>query len=192
MSDTPSSLLRRVRDSADAASWREFQELYEPLLLNYVRSRGLAENDARDVVQDVFVLLLPALQKFELDPARGRFRTWLWKVTCNALADWARKQRRQTKAEDAFRERSVGDEPEPQWASAHHQRVLDFVLQRVRAQTQPRTWSCFEQHVLLGRSSGEVADELSMQATAVRVNASRVLAAVRQQCGEYLEELGDA
>ena len=68
MPDTQSSLLRRGRDRRTAASWREFQELYEPLLLNYVRSRGLTEHDARDVVQDVFVLLLPAATAARVRP----------------------------------------------------------------------------------------------------------------------------
>lgn len=197
MTDTRSSLLRRLRDPADADGWREFVALYEPLLLSYARSRGLLEDDARDVVQDILTDLLRALPSFELDRTRGRFRTWLWQVTRNALTDRARRQQRQAEAEAEWRQRLDPDrfdqdpEPEREWLAAYRRRVLDFVLDRVRAQTQARTWTCFEGHLLHNRPSAEVASELGLTANAVYVNASRVLARVREQCAEYLEELGD-
>lgn len=196
MTETRSSLLRRLRDPSDGDSWREFVTLYEPLLLSYVRSRGLTDEDARDVVQDILTDLLRALPRFELDRGRGRFRTWLWQITRNALADRARRLRRRGEAEAEWRRRldpelqdSVG--PEREWLTAYRQRVLEFALVRVRAQTQPRTWSCFEEHLLRHRSSNDVAAELSLTANSVYVNASRVLARVREQCADYLEELGD-
>ena len=154
--------------------------------------------DARDVVQDVFARLVRALPEFELDHTRGRFRTWLRQVANSAIADWARRQRRQAKEEEAWRDRFAtmenanGDECDAEWVAAHHKRVLDFVLSRVRTETQPKTWACFEQHVLQGRPSAAVGTELGLTANAVYVNASRVLARVRQSCEEYMEELGDA
>ena len=57
MTETRTSLLRRVRNPADSASWAEFVGLYEPLLMAYVRQRGLDEHDARDVVQSIFITL---------------------------------------------------------------------------------------------------------------------------------------
>jgi RNA polymerase sigma-70 factor (ECF subfamily) len=195
MTETHSSLLRRVRDPADADSWREFVALYEPLLLSYVRSRGLAEDDARDVAQDILAGLVRALPRFELDRQRGRFRTWLWQVTRNALASRARHDQRRRQAEEAWRDLQepdvAGPEPDEQWQTAYRQRVLDFALQRVREQTQPQTWACFDQHLLRARPSAQVAAELGLSANAVYVNASRVLARVREQCASYLEELAD-
>ena len=83
--DTNSSLLHRVRDVTDAPSWSEFVRRYEPLLLSYVRGRGLQEHDARDVVQEVFARLHRALPSFQLNRERGRFRTWLYQVASIAL-----------------------------------------------------------------------------------------------------------
>src|SRR5262245_34083008 len=81
--DTGSPLVRRVRDTGDAEGWREVAALDEPLIVRYAlaRGHGLSEQDARDVAQDVFARLLTALPGFELDRARGRFRTYLWQVT---------------------------------------------------------------------------------------------------------------
>ena len=193
MSETRSSLLRRVRDAKDSASWREFVALYEPLLLSYVRSRGLNDHDARDVVQEILAGLVKAMPNFELDRGRGRFRTWLWQVTHNALADAARKRQRRRATEDGWRQRSAADAggPDRQWLTSYRQRVLEFALEQVRGRTQPATWACFERHVLQGHASKEVAKALGVSANVVYVNASRVLGRVREQCAEYLEELAD-
>jgi RNA polymerase sigma-70 factor (ECF subfamily) len=193
MSETHSSLLRRVRDPKDAASWQEFVALYEPLLLSYVRSRGLNEHDARDVVQEILAGLVTSMPDFQFDRSRGRFRTWLWQVTQNALVNAARKKQRRTAAETGWRQRNPTNEnqPDEQWLTSYRQRVLDFALEQVRGRTQPATWACFEQHILQGRASKDVAAALGVSANVVYVNASRVLARVREQCAEYLEELGD-
>jgi RNA polymerase sigma-70 factor (ECF subfamily) len=197
MEETQSSLLRRVGNRNDIESWREFVALYEPLLVTYIRSKGLQESDARDVVQEVFVKLHRAMPGFELDRSRGRFRTWLWQVSTHAIADWARRHRRREGAEEGWRDRLesqvAAPEPEPdqEWITSYRKRVLGFTLERVRSQSQRRTWECFEQHVLKGRPSAEVAAELGLTANAVNVNASRVLARVREQCAEYMEELAD-
>ena len=196
MPETRSSLLQRLRSSScDEKSWREFVALYEPLLLRYVQARGLAENDAIDVVQNVFASLLEALRKFELDHSRGRFRTWLWRVTQNAIADWSRRQKRRRAAEDGWRETieefgtSSTEELEEEWETACRQRVMEFSLVRIRDETRSKSWSCFEQHILKGRPAADVATELGLSAGAVYVNASRVLARVRRKCTEYLEDL---
>ena len=193
---------RRVRNPADTAGWHEFVTLYEPLLLAYVRKKGLTESDAADVVQEVLARLVKALPDFELKRESGRFRTWPWRVTDSALADWGRRQRRRAAAEraraeaDATEPLEAGDsvddrEPETDWLTLHRRRVLEFAKAQVRARSRPRTWACFEQHVLRGRPSAQVAAELGLTANAVTVNASRVLDRLRDHCRTYLEELAD-
>jgi RNA polymerase sigma-70 factor (ECF subfamily) len=180
----------------DPESWGEFVSLYEPLVMGYVLGQGLARHDAGDVVQDVFIKLFRALPNFKLDRQRGRFRTWLWQVTSTTIADWGRKRKRQARSEEAMRERlksggEAAPEPDPEFDRAFQERVLNYVLEQVREKTQPKTWVCFEQHVLEGRPSAEVGAEFGLTANSVNVNASRVLARVRELCAYYQEELGD-
>lgn len=192
MTPTNTSLIRRVRDPHDADAWAEFVALYEPLLVAYVRNRGLSETDAGDIVQEIFISLLRSLPSFTLDHSRGRFRTWLWQVTMNAIADHQRRRQSIGKAEDRWREQAPAyatDEPDEEWNAAHRQRLLAHVLQKTKATAQERTWYCFEQHVLKGRSGVELAQELGITANAVCVNANRVLERVRALCAEYMEEL---
>jgi RNA polymerase sigma-70 factor (ECF subfamily) len=167
------------------------------MLVGYVRSRGLPEADTRDVVQEIFVSLLRALPNFRLDHRRGRFRTWLWQVTMNAIAEQARRRRKHDRLAREWQARaavtsSEGDEADPRWVAAHRRRILDHVLSLVKEKMQPKTWTCFEQHVLRGRPCVDVAAEVGLSANAVCVNGARALAKVRDLCAQYVEELDDA
>ena len=191
MLETRISLLERVRDPADAAAWAEFVGVYQPLLVAYLRKRGAPADIADDIVQDVFSRLVPAMARFDLSPERGRFRTWLWQVTHNALVDWARHRDVQERAE---REWAVTQEPtavapDSEWEELYRRRILETVMERVRQSTQATSWSCFEGRVLNGRPGVEVAAELGVSVNAVYINASRVLTRVRQECLELLEPL---
>ncbi|MDB5309216.1 MAG: rpoE 1 [Gemmataceae bacterium] len=189
---TSSSLLSRLRDPNDQESWAEFVALYEPLLVRYVRKKGLGEHDAQDVVQGIFVALLRKLPMFQLDRDRGQFRTWLWQVTHNAVVDWARSRKRAQKAEGRVREtwQETGTQPDQDWDAEVRKRVLEFALQKVRGQTNPPTWVCFEEHLLKGRPGAEVGAELGVPANTVYVYALRVMKKVREQCEAYQEDLG--
>src|SRR5262249_41869488 len=158
---------------------------------------GLKEDDAQDVVQDVFIKLLKTLPGFELDGRRGQFRTWLWQVTRNAIVDKARSRLRRGNAERAYlaRLKVLVDSPdrmlEAGFTGAHRQRLLDAALRDVEATAQPATWACYDQHILKGRASAEVAAELGLTVGAVNTNASRVHKKVRERCAYYEGELGD-
>jgi RNA polymerase sigma-70 factor (ECF subfamily) len=190
--ETSSTLLCRVRDTGDAASWREFVTLYEPLIVRYAGGRrGLSEPDARDVAQDVFARLLQALPTFALDRARGRFRTDLWQVTRSALADRARRGRRRAGAEREWRARHPTPDDRAEWDRAFRRRVLGHALGRVRAARDPRAWACFERHVLGHAPAAAVARAPGVTADLVYVHSSNVLSRVRARCAACLEDLSD-
>jgi RNA polymerase sigma-70 factor (ECF subfamily) len=192
--ETRSTLLERVRDPRDSRSWQEFVQIYEPLLTRFVLARGVSRSDTEDLVQEVFATLFRALQNFQLDHSRGKFRTWLWQVSRNVMVDWARRQKRDQRAVDAWAEQLGLDQNESldEWSLLHKQRIIEILLPRLQENTQPKTWSCFEEHLQKGRPAADVAEELGLTSNAVYVNASRVLNRLRDQCREYDEELGDA
>src|SRR5437764_13203233 len=85
---TRASLLLRLRDSRDEAAWREFVELYTPLVYGYGRKQGLQDADAADLAQDVLVAVAGAVGRLEYDPKRGSFRNWLFTVVRHRLSNW--------------------------------------------------------------------------------------------------------
>ena len=69
---TRRSLIVKLRDPADSDAWCEFVALYEPLVYRLARRKGLQDADARDLCQEVFRTVSQAIDRWDLDPARGR------------------------------------------------------------------------------------------------------------------------
>jgi RNA polymerase sigma factor (sigma-70 family) len=197
MSETRLSLLVRVRDLGDGRSWSEFSAIYRPLILGYLRGLGLKEHDANDLTQEVFCRLIAILPTFELDRGRGRFRTYLWKLTYSTLVDRARRRKVRDRAEEEWVRRfcesdeSQSRQLEEEWAARHRKRILEVALPPVRASVSSTAWACFEGRLVRRRPAAEIAAELGITANSVYVYASRVLQEVRRRCAEIEGELGD-
>jgi RNA polymerase sigma-70 factor (ECF subfamily) len=184
--ETRPSLIRDFANPNNVDSRRKFIEIYEPLLFRYVRAKGLSEAATRDVVQDVWVRLLQYLPKFRYDP-KLRFRSWLWRVTMSAYGEWGKGENKLPAGRDI--DAVAGAEPvDPEFDREFRRHVLQVVLAQIKPTIQDKTWSCFEEHLLKGRPTKEVAAELDIKANTVVVNAARVLTKVRALCLEYAEE----
>src|SRR5262245_55447033 len=83
--ETNASLLVRLKDSADDAAWAEFTEIYRPLICRLARARGFQHADAEDLAQQVLASVARAIGRWQAEPARARFRTWLTRVATNAM-----------------------------------------------------------------------------------------------------------
>src|SRR5262245_25672198 len=91
MHDTPSSLLVRLRRSGDEEAWRRFVQLYAPLLFHVAGKLGLRGDDADDLVQDVFAVLVRSLPDFSYDRGKS-FRAFLKSVLVNKWRDARRRK----------------------------------------------------------------------------------------------------
>src|SRR5690606_31872725 len=92
--DTRASLILRLPSADDAAAWREFVAIYEPFVYRFARRHGFQDADARELVQNVFLAVVKAVDRWQVDPNRGRFRAWLFKIARNQFLDVLRKRRR--------------------------------------------------------------------------------------------------
>jgi RNA polymerase sigma factor (sigma-70 family) len=177
----------------DPERWREFDSIYRPMLMAFLRKQRLSDADANDVVQETFVKLLAKIQTY--DRTRYRFRTWLFSVAHHTLIDQARRRASQKKAADGWVKNVLQATPSDsvklaeEWAKIHRMKILHHALKSVRNRTSLRTWACFEQRLLRDRPGAEIAAELGLEASTVFVNASRVLKRVRNVCQEFDEDL---
>lgn len=194
MPTTRQTLLLRLRNGADLASWEEFTAVYRPFLLRYALSCGLPEADACDVVQNIFVRLLRSLRTFEYDPDRGQFRNWLRRVARNSVQDWRRQRRRRREQsmdpEEIDRQHATGEGFD--WQGEHRSQVVSHALTALQAECRPLTWLCFELHCLRGRTAADVANVTGLTPNGVYINAARTLARLRQKCALFDEDLQHA
>jgi len=73
--DTRPSLLLRIRDAADREAWEEFEGLYRQVIHRMAIARGMQVADADDLTQQVLWSISQAIDRFEPDDTRARFRT---------------------------------------------------------------------------------------------------------------------
>src|SRR6266446_1968412 len=95
---TRATLLVRLRDGTNAEAWREFLQLYGPVVYGFARNRGLQDADAADLMQEVLRSVARNAPRMEYDPARGTFRGWLYTVTRNKIYNFLSGQRNRPRA----------------------------------------------------------------------------------------------
>jgi RNA polymerase sigma factor (sigma-70 family) len=185
---TRATLLLRLRDRTDSLSWQEFHDRYGQLLFRYARQRGASPVDAEDIVQEVALSLLKALDGFEYDAAKGRFRAYLRVAVIRAMGRRAKKEAKQGELVDprnfdymsAVRDADSDAHWEREWR-AHR---LRWALRVVAGNFEPVTIDAFRMHVLAGKSVAETAEALEISADSVYQAKSRVLKQVKRRLDE--------
>ncbi|MCP4594445.1 MAG: sigma-70 family RNA polymerase sigma factor [bacterium] len=182
---TRQTLLLRLRNRTDQLSWQEFHERYGELLFRYARGRGASAADAEDVVQDVEMYLFKAMEGFEYDAAKGRFRTYLRTAVTHAMGRRAKKQARQGEVLDPqtldYLSAGVEAGEDQRWEREWRLHRLRWALREIATDVEPATLEAFRQHVLVGTSVEETAKQLDISTASVYQAKSRILKRVKQK-----------
>jgi RNA polymerase sigma factor (sigma-70 family) len=193
---TRASLLVRIRDGRDHDAWRQFVELYAPMVYGFARKRGLQDADAADVMQDVLRSVAGAAARLNYDPSRGSFRGWLYTVARNKIFNFleAGSRRLGRGSGDTGVREKLEAQPEPEmglaasWEEEYERSLADVAMRRVQKEVQPNTWQAFWQTAVEGRPAREAGEALGLSAGAVYVARSRVLARLKEEVQRLREE----
>jgi RNA polymerase sigma-70 factor (ECF subfamily) len=203
---TRPSLLVRIRDASDQEAWRQFVDLYAPLIYGLARKRGLQDADAADVTQDVFRAVAAKIaphpashgkrgedEGWQYDPKRGSFRGWLYTVTRNKINDFLTGKKigrgtGDTATQMYLEEQPDTDEDESIWQLEYQQRQFSWAAERIRNEFHESTWKAFWQVAVEGKSGEETARSLRMSVGAVYVAKTRVLARLKKEIKELQQE----
>ena len=90
---TRATLIQRVQNQHDEASWEEFVHVYRRYIYAIIRSMNISEADTEDILQQVLINLWKSLPKMDYEKI-NRFRSWLSTVTKNCVTDFIRKRSR--------------------------------------------------------------------------------------------------
>ena len=196
MADAPTtrpSLLVRLRDAQDADAWRQFVELYGPIVYRFARRHRLQDADAADLTQEVLRGVSGGVGRLDYDPRRGSFRGWLFTLAHRKLYDLlARRRRQELPSGDSATQMLLDELPardsEDVWNQEHEQQVFAWAAEQVRGQFTETTWRAFWATAVEGRDAAAVAEELHLSVGAVYVAKSRVQARLREQVRQVTDE----
>jgi RNA polymerase sigma-70 factor (ECF subfamily) len=189
MEQTSVSLLERLRQPGDQEAWERFVKLYTPLLYHAACRLGQRKQDSADLVQEVFLVLLRRMPRFEYDRKKGSFRSYLWTILAN---EWRNRQGRRSTSALQNDEARLSELAGPDGAleleeSEYRERLVRRALQLMEADFQPATWRACWETVVAGRSGAEVAAELGISVASVHGAKSRVLKRLREELQGMLE-----
>jgi len=184
---TSLSLLDRLRGSPTPDDWSRLVRVYEPLIRGWIRRQGVQEHDAADLTQEVLSSVVREMPRFEYDPARGRFCSWLRTITLNRLRAFWKTQARHTSVtiESGFESKLI-ELADPnsglsqQWDREHDAHLLRQAMAAVRTEFKPATWEAFDRVVIQGQPVETAAHELGVTRNVVYIAQSRVLARLRE------------
>ena len=173
---TSPSLLLRIRNPEDEDSWRRFESVYSPVIRSYCRRRGIQATDVDDIAQEVMSSVANAIQSFEYQPKKGKFRGWLATVTANKLRNFANKSTIEREQYVQYVDQLANKpDSDSQWTELFMQQVFKAASDQIRQEVEDKTWRSFERTWIDGVPAAEVAEELGLPIHTVYVNKSRVL-----------------
>ena len=172
---TRRSLILRLRDWDDQASWKDFFETYWKLIYSVALKAGLNDAEAQDVVQETIISVARYIPGFRYDPALGSFKSWLMRITRTRIADHFRKRRFEKGGKRFPREQAMdpgqmeayadlGDfDLEAAWNEEWERHILANALAKVRESVNPVQYQIFYLHVCKGLPARQVAASLGVK-----------------------------
>jgi RNA polymerase sigma-70 factor, ECF subfamily len=187
MNETPASLLERLREPNEHAAWSQFVKLYTPLIYRWAQRSGMPPQEAFDLVQDVFVVLVQKMPEFQYDHSKS-FRAWLRTITVNKWRDRCRRATAGPKVGSLDGAEPV-DDGEPAWWSEteYRQQLVAQAMESLRPEIQPGTWNAFWAVTVEGRPAAQVAIELGVSVNSIYLARSRVLRRLRTELDRLLD-----
>jgi RNA polymerase sigma-70 factor (ECF subfamily) len=187
MHSTSQSLLIRLQEEESAGeAWRRFVQLYTPLLFYWAKRLGFESADADDFVQDLLILLLGKLGKFEHRGA-GSFRGWLRMVATNKGRERMRKTGPAAAGGESQLALLPAEAEDSFWLVDYRRHLVSRALEIMQAEFAPATWQACWQRVVEDRPASEVAANLGLSEAAVYVYTGRVLRRLREELSELLD-----
>lgn len=184
---TRASLLIQIRDGTNHGAWREFVDLYGPVVYGFARKRGLQDADAADLMQDVMRSVSSAIGRLDYDRNQGTFRGWLFTITRNKVFSFLSARRiRPQGSGDSTTNRMLASHPDTNegsdtWEVEYQRRLAAIAMERVKGEFQENTWRAFWLTAVEGTAVADVVKEVGMSAGAIYVAKSRVLARLKEE-----------
>jgi RNA polymerase sigma factor (sigma-70 family) len=183
---TRETLLHRLKNPDDRASWEEFYALYYRRVYYFALRRGMSSHEAEDVVQETFIRVTKQMPGFQYDSSRGKFRSWLLHMAQWRVSDEFRRRGRcpsvslasevasHESALEQIPDSSVDQDLEARINQEWQEAVLDAALQKVKSLVSAKQFQAYDLYVIQRWPAAKVAAALGITAAGVHLNKHRV------------------
>lgn len=201
---TRASLLRRLKDAGNHASWNEFHQLYRTLIFSVGRRAGLNEVESNEVVQDTLIAVAKKMPEFRYDPAVDSFKGWLLTLTRWRILDQLEKRKARqeqsgparTASSDETRTATIDRVPDTSgcrleaiWDEEWERNLLQAALARIKRQVAPQQYEIYHLHVVLGKSVREVTRALGVNTGQVYLAKHRMSRLLKKAVEQLRKEI---
>lgn len=194
---TRRSLLSRIKQMDDGASWQDFYNTYGKLIHSVALKSGLSDSEANDVVQETLVTVAKRIPGFRYDPSVGSFKGWLLTIVRWRIADQFRKRLpaqcsgTPSDTDDARRTAEVDRIPveaqlEAVWDEEWKRSVVEAVMERVKAASSPQQFQVFDLYVRQKWPVRRICETLNITPTQVYLAKHRLGKLVKKESKAYV------
>jgi len=190
---TRASLIERLRDWQDQASWKVFFDSYWRLIYSAARKAGLSDEESQDAVQETMISVSRHIPTFHYDAANGSFKGWLLKLTRWRIVDQFRKRgpvqaHHGGESGDGSTTDIVANIPDPAtlvpndaWETAWEKNLAEVALARVQARVDPHTYQLFDFYVHKEWLPEKIAERFGVKVAQVYLAKHRITTMLRQE-----------
>jgi len=187
-----------VKNHRDDEAWTQFEAIYQPVIFRIARQRGLTHDDSLDIAQQVLASVLKKLSDWQHDDRQGSFRTWLTRVTRNAIVDRFRRLKPDsgtggTSMLQQLQTLPQSSEPTSSQIEREYRRqVFRQAANDIQPEFEQTMWRAFWMTMIEHQQIADVAEELNKSIGAVYAARSRCMKRLRQRVQTLLAENQEA
>ena len=193
---TRQSLISRLKNWEDQASWQCFFDTYGKLMYAVALQAGLNDSEAQEVVQETVIAVAKNIPDFKYDPAQGSFKGWLLHTTRWRIADQFRKRNHAGNnidpEENGTRKTAIIDRiPDPAgpdleaiWDREWTKSLFSAALEKVKREVNPKQYQIFDLYVIKQWPAQKVAETLGISCGNVFLAKHRVSMLVKRKLRE--------
>jgi RNA polymerase sigma-70 factor (ECF subfamily) len=190
---TRESLLSRLKDWGDDASWQEFFDTYWRLIYRMGRQAGLSDAEAQDIVQDTVLSVARRIEWFRYDPKVCSFKSWMLQITRWRILNQLKKRQREEAARAPIRDEvpsadaleRVADpatmDLNAVWEQEWREHLLAAALERVKHRVDPAQFQIFDLAAVEQWPARRVAETLRVSVARVYLTKHRVGRLLKQE-----------
>jgi RNA polymerase sigma factor (sigma-70 family) len=191
------TLLAKLKKTENNEAWLEFENIYRGFILSLIIRMGINQHDAEDISQAVLTKVWQKIEDFEYNQNKGKFHNWLAAMTRNTVRDFFRTKKNFITGRDSveYQEQYLDIEEHvlPDIENLAREEWVLHITNLAWSNIKSEIYETKQQVFKLVSAevpNKEIAKQLGISETSVRVYKAEVFEKMRAEINRLNQELG--